>query len=139
VRGKQSGDDGKKGANTATMRGADKRTVPVERRLRRHATDAERKLWFALRDRRLGGFKFVRQEAIGQYIVDFVCREKRLIVEVDGGQHAENRRDRIRDSMLTAEGYHVLRFWNSDVLRNPNGVLSVILERLETFSSDHRA
>jgi len=100
----------KGGANTATMRGANKRTVGVERRLRRYATDAERKLWFALRDRRLGGFKFVRQEAIGPYIVDFVCREKRLIIEVDGGQHAENRRDRMRDSTLTAEGYHVLRF-----------------------------
>src|SRR5713226_8943015 len=113
------------------MRGADKRTVRVERRLRRQATDAETKLWFALRDRRLGGFKVVRQEAIGSYIVDFVCREKRLIVEADGGQHAENRRDRVRDAALAADGYHVLRFWSSDVLRNRDGVLSVILRELE--------
>jgi very-short-patch-repair endonuclease len=103
----------------------------VERRLRRQATDAERKLWFALRDRRLGGFKFVRQEAIGSYIVDFVCREKRLVVEVDGGQHAENRRDHVRDRSLAADGYHVLRFWNSDVLKNRDGVLSTILSKLE--------
>jgi very-short-patch-repair endonuclease len=86
------------------LRGAETRTVGIERRLRRQATIAETKLWFALRDRRLGGFKFVRQEAIGSYIVDFVCREKKLIVEVDGGQHAENTRDRVRDRALTADG-----------------------------------
>ena len=102
-----------------------------ERRLRRQATDTEMRLWFALRDRRLGGFKFVRQEAIGSYIVDFVCREKKLIVEVDGGQHAENARDRLRDRTLIAQGYHVLRFWNSDVLSNPDGVLSTIIAKLE--------
>ena len=69
------------------MRGADRRKVRVERHLRSRQTDAERKLWFAVRDRRLSGFKFVRQEAIGPFIVDFVCRDKRLVVEVDGGQH----------------------------------------------------
>jgi very-short-patch-repair endonuclease len=103
----------------------------VERRLRRQAPDAETKLWFALRDRRLGGFKFVRQEAIGPYVVDFVCREKRLIVEVDGGQHADSARDRVRDAALSADGYHVLRFWNSDVLSNEEGVLTVILAKLQ--------
>ncbi len=113
------------------MRGPDNRIVGLERHLRRQATDAETKLWFALRDRHLGGFKFVRQEAIGCYIVDFVCREKKLIIEVDGGQHAENRRDRARDRVLAADGYHVLRFWNSDVLSNRDGVLSVILAKLE--------
>jgi very-short-patch-repair endonuclease len=113
------------------MRGPDRRKVRVERRLRRDATDAERKLWFALRDRRLGGFKFVRQEAIGPYVVDFVCREQGLIIEVDGGQHADNPRDRIRDAALAAEGYRVLRFWNSDVLGNKEGVLTVILAKLQ--------
>jgi very-short-patch-repair endonuclease len=115
----------------SAMRGPDKKTVRVERRLRRQATDAETRLWFALRDRRLGGFKFVRQEAIGPYIVDFVCREKRLVIEVDGGQHSENARDRVRDLALAAEGYQILRFWNSDVLCNRDGVLSMILARLE--------
>jgi very-short-patch-repair endonuclease len=109
--------------------------VGIERRLRHQATDAERKLWFALRDRRLGGFKFVRQEAIGPYIVDFVCREKKLIVEVDGGQHAENTRDRVRDRALASDGYCILRFWNSDVLKNREGVLYTILARLEELES----
>jgi very-short-patch-repair endonuclease len=76
------------------MRGPDRGKVRTERRLRRALTDAERKLWFALRDRRLDGHKFVRQEAIGPYIVDFVCREKKLVIEVDGEQHAENAGDR---------------------------------------------
>ncbi len=117
------------------MRGAQKRTVDVERRLRRDSTKAEMKLWFALRDRRLAGFKFVRQEAIGPYIVDFVCREKNLIIEVDGGQHAESKRDRVRDNAFSEAGYRVLRFWNSDVLSNRDGVLTVILAKLEERGS----
>jgi very-short-patch-repair endonuclease len=90
------------------------------------------KLWLELRDRRLNGFKFVRQEAIASYIVDFVCREKKLIIEVDGGQHANSRSDDARDAVLSAEGYQVLRFWNSDVLTNREGVLNVILARLQS-------
>ena len=76
------------------------------------------------------GFKFVRQESIGPYIADFVCREAKLIVEVDGGQHNESERDQRRDSFLTSEGYHVIRFWNSDVLTNIDGVLQTILVSL---------
>lgn len=117
------------------MRGPLRRVVALERRLRREPTIAERKLWFALRDRRLGGFKFVRQEAIGPYVVDFVCREKKLIIEVDGGQHAERMRDRMRDNALLAEGYHVMRFWNSDVLKNRDGVLSAILAKLDEMNA----
>ena len=113
------------------MRGADKRRVSLERKLRSQSTDAEMKLWFRLRDRRLGGFKFVRQEAIEPYVVDFVCRERRLIIEVDGGQHADNQQDRERDRVLAAAGYRVLRFWNNDVLTNREGVLQVIAEALE--------
>src|SRR6185295_331812 len=112
------------------MRGPDRSKVRVERRLRRKATDAETTMWFALRDRRLGGFKFVRQEAIGTYVVDFICREKRLIVEVDGGQHADSARDRERDANLAAGGYQILRFWNLEVLRNLEGVLTTILANL---------
>ena len=115
----------------STMRGPDRKKVRVERRLRHQATNAETKLWFALRDRRLGGFKFVRQEAIGSYVVDFVCREKRLIIEVDGGQHADNPRDLTRDATLRAEGYQVLRFWNSEILTNEDGVLTAILAKLQ--------
>ena len=112
------------------MRGPDRRTVRVERRLRGQQTDAERKLWFALRDRRLDGFKFVRQEAIGPFIVDFACREQKLIIEVDGGQHADNARDVARDAYLANEGYRVLRFWNNDVLTNREGVSVTILAAL---------
>jgi len=112
------------------MRGADRRKVRIERRLRSRQTDAERELWFAVRDRRLSGFKFVRQEAIGHFIVDFVCRDKRLVVEVDGGQHAGSAEDAARDAYLAGEGYRVMRFWNNDVLSNRDGVLTVILEAL---------
>ena len=113
------------------MRGPDRKKVHIERKLRLQQTDAERKLWFALRDRRLGGHKFVRQEAIGPCIADFVCRAKNLIIEVDGGQHSENARDAERDAYLVREGYRVLRFWNNDVLTNREGVLLTILEALE--------
>src|ERR1700754_2722660 len=112
------------------MRGPTRGRVRVERKLRSNQTDAERKLWFALRDRRLSGFKFVRQEAIGPFIVDFVCRDKRLVVEVDGGQHADSAKDAARDAFLAGEGYRVMRFWNNDVLSNRDGVLTVILEAL---------
>ena len=112
------------------MRGPDHKKVRVERGLRSNQTDAERKLWVALRDRRLGGYKFVRQEAIGPFIVDFACRERRLIVEVDGGQHAESAKDAARDAYFAGEGYRVLRFWNNDVLSNREGVLLIILDAL---------
>ena len=80
-----------------------------------------------VRDRRLAGFKFVRQKSIGPYVADFLCRDRNLIVEVDGRQHAESESDQIRDAVLVSEGYRVLRFWNSDVLHNLNGVLETIL------------
>ena len=116
------------GEGQAAMRGPNRGKVRVERKLR--STDAERKLWFALRDRRLGGFKFVRQEAIGPFVADFVCRERNIVIEVDGGQHADNARDLRRDAYLAGEGYRVLRFWNNDVLANRDGVLLTILEAL---------
>lgn len=112
------------------MRGPERSKVKTERRLRWQSTDAEMALWLSLRDRRLRGFKFVRQEAIESFIVDFICREKELIIEVDGGQHSENPKYRVRDEALTAAGYRVLRFWNSDVLKNKNGVLQVIADAL---------
>lgn len=77
------------------------------RRLRREATGVERILWYKLNNRQLGGHKFVRQEPIGSYVADFLCREQRLIVELDGGQHAESSRDVLRDEFLTLNGYRV--------------------------------
>jgi very-short-patch-repair endonuclease len=113
------------------MRGPDRKKAVRNQNLRRNATDAEMKIWFAVRDRRLAGFKFVRQETMGPYVVDFVCRDRKLVIEVDGGQHADSASDQIRDAYLAAEGYRVLRFWNSDVT-NLNGVLETILASLNS-------
>ncbi len=108
------------------MRGAKIVKTQRARRLRRNATDAELRLWHRLRSRSILGFKFVRQEPIGPYIVDFACRERRLIVELDGSQHADSMRDVVRDRWLAEQGYHVLRFWNNDVMVNMEGVLETI-------------
>jgi agmatine deiminase len=100
--------------------------------LRRHLTDAEHTLWRKLRDRQLGGVKFRRQHPVGPYITDFCCLERHLIVEVDGGQHAENKnKDRKRTQVLEREGYRVLRFWNHDVLKSTDAVLEKILQEIE--------
>jgi very-short-patch-repair endonuclease len=106
----------------------------VARALRRQMTDAERKLWLALRDRRFAGTKFRRQVPVGPYVADFLCYEKRLIVEVDGGQHSGSTRDKIRDRWFAANAFRVLRFWNNEVLANLEGVLAVIEEALRVRS-----
>ena len=99
--------------------------------LRKDATDAERRLWLQLRDRRLQGFKFRRQRQIGKFIVDFVCLECKLVLEIDGGQHAEaTKYDESRTAFLESLGYRVIRFWNNDVLANTDGVLEEILRVL---------
>ena len=114
------------------MRGAKATKTPLARRLRRDATRAEQKLWQYLRSRSLAGFKFVRQKPIGPYIVDFVCREQRLVIEVDGGQHdVRAAQDAERARTLEEWGYHVVRFWNNDVLGNIDGVLEAILQELQ--------
>jgi very-short-patch-repair endonuclease len=101
------------------------------RRLRRDQTDVERLLWFHLRGRRLGGWKFKRQVPIDRFIVDFFCADAKLIVELDGGQHDQNReRDADRTRVLEAMGYLVLRFWNNDVMRNIDGVIEEILNTI---------
>jgi very-short-patch-repair endonuclease len=97
------------------------------RRLRRDMTDAEAKLWRELRDRRLDRIKFRRQVPIGPYVVDFLCAEAGLIVEIDGSQHADSDRDRVRDAALRARGFCVLRFWNDDVLRDLDAVCDTII------------
>jgi very-short-patch-repair endonuclease len=97
--------------------------------LRRESTDAEKALWRILRDRRLSMLKFRRQVPIDPYIVDFVCFERRLIVEADGSQHAESQRDERRDAFLGGQGFQILRFWNHDILTNPQMVADTILAR----------
>jgi very-short-patch-repair endonuclease len=82
------------------------------------------------RNRQIDGHKFVRQEPIGGYVCDFVCRERLVVIEVDGGQHNESAADVIRDQRLAEDGYRVLRFWNNDVLGNLEGVLATIQTQL---------
>jgi very-short-patch-repair endonuclease len=112
------------------LRGKDQKRADCARSLRRAPTPAETVLWTRIRGRQLGGFKFVRQELINRYYVDFVCRERRLIIELDGGQHAEHPADRRRDSELCALGYRVIRIWNNDVIENLDGVLQMLLSEL---------
>jgi len=103
------------------------------RRLRKNATDAEVKLWSILRDRRMAGFKFFRQYGVGPYVLDFYCPERRLAVEVDGGQHAEAhglQHDAGRDGYLSKQGIRVIRLWNNEVLQNADGVTHRIKEEL---------
>jgi len=102
--------------------------------LRSNMTDAERKLWFHLRSHRLKGSKFKRQQPLGPYIVDFVCFENRLVIEVDGGQHANSETDLSRDEWLRLNDFRVLRFWNNDVLIKTNHVLEAILGAVEAPS-----
>ena len=104
--------------------------VSRARGLRSRMTNAERKLWFALRDRRFEGFKFRRQVPLGRFIVDFVCFEARLVIELDGGQHAESFRDQYRDRWFAANRFRVMRFWNNEVLSNLEGVMTVLAEAL---------
>jgi len=102
------------------------------RRLRREQTDAEKKLWVRLRSRQLGDFKFRRQFVIGPFITDFCCFEQRLVVELDGGQHADQSdADRRRSDFLLSRGYRVLRFWDNQVMENIDSVLEQILLALD--------
>ena len=101
------------------------------RQLRRRSTDAERRMWSTLRDRRLMEYKFRRQHPIGRYIVDFACTEHQLVIEIDGGQHGDSPIDPRRTVWLESQGWKVIRFWNNDVLGNPNGVIVAILCFLE--------
>jgi very-short-patch-repair endonuclease len=102
------------------------------RHLRKNMTDAENRMWYYLRNRRLGGYKFVREHIIGKYIADFVCREKKLIIEVDGGQHMTAvTYDQQRTDDLEALGYQVLRVWNHEVYKNIQGIMEKILTLLE--------
>lgn len=99
------------------------------RSLRRSQTDAERRLWSLLRARQVNDLKFRRQHPIGSYIVDFYCATHRLVVELDGGQHAEARAqpDAIRTRWLNLHGYRVLRFWNHEVLTQPDAIIESII------------
>ncbi len=105
------------------------------RQLRINMTDAERRLWSALRGRRLEGYKFRRQHPLGVYILDFACVEHRLVIEADGGQHADTQYDDRRSAWLESQGWRVIRFWNNDILANTAGVVEVILKALQGESA----
>ena len=103
----------------------------IARNLRKNSTEAEKILWQRLKNKQLEGFKFRRQQIIGRYIVDFVNFERKLVIELDGSQHAvEKEKDWKRDHWLQAQGFEVLRYWNNEVFENIEGVLEVIREKL---------
>jgi len=101
----------------------------ISRKLRNNPTEAEKKLWYFLRNKNLG-YKFRRQQPIGPYFPDFVCLDKLLIIELDGGQHYGSAEDKVRDNYFKKEGFTVLRFWNNEVMENIDGVLTKIKEHL---------
>lgn len=101
-------------------------TLDKARTLRSESTDAEKALWRLLRERRLDGWKFRRQHPVPPYVLDFACLDARLAVEADGGQHNGSGRDELRAEFLAAAGWRVMRFWNNDILANPEGVAETI-------------
>ncbi len=109
----------------------------LQRTLRRRMTDAERTLWSILRNRQIEGCKFRRQHPYDRYILDFVCLEHRLVIEVDGGQHCDSGSDAVRDAFLRAAGFTVLRFWNHDVLSETFAVGDAIMRVAADLKKTH--
>ena len=108
-------------------KGTSASSIRTSRLLRKNSTDAERILWQYLRAKRMEGVKFRRQQPFGKYIVDFISFSKKLVIEVDGGQHAlQKEKDEVREQYIKGEGFRVLRFWNNEVLQNIEGVIEVI-------------
>ena len=111
------------------------KNIKFAKNLRKNVTDTEKYLWKYLRENQLEGFKFRRQQPIGKYIIDFVNLERKIIIELDGGQDLENKEDQLRDRWLEEQGYEVLRFWDNEVFMNIEGVLEFIRKKL--FSPSH--
>jgi very-short-patch-repair endonuclease len=107
------------------------RKVVLARQLRKSWTDAELRLWQSLRNRSVGSHKFRRQHPVGPYFIELVCLERKLVIEVDGGQHVErSEQDKTRTAYLEGQGFRVLRFWNNDVLTQTESVMQVIFDAL---------
>jgi very-short-patch-repair endonuclease len=117
---------------TPHHRPGNKRIQQFAKKMRREPTDAEAAMWRLLRDRRLLAYKFRRQVPFRNFILDFVCFDRRLIIEIDGSQHALSERDETRNRVLSDEGFGVARYWNNDVLQQPTSVLEDILAKLES-------
>ncbi len=124
--------EGQPARSDGRVRGRRNLLLKRAKAMRHEPTPAEKSLWCLLRDRRLERYKFRRQMRVDPYIVDFVCLERRLIIEADGAQHAESEHDIRRDAFLAREGFSVLRFWNNDILTNPAGVFDAIYAALVT-------
>ena len=108
--------------------------IKYAKQMRSNMTDAESKLWYYLRAKRFYGLKFKRQVLIGEYIVDFLCKEKNIVIELDGGQHNEDDnivKDNERTKYLESQGYIVIRYWNNDIMQNIDAVLSDLKDRLD--------
>jgi very-short-patch-repair endonuclease len=122
----------------APVKDATKKPRDTARRLRKDMTDAERKLWSLLRNRRLIGLKFRRQVPVGPYVADFLSFEAHLIVEADGGQHAGSAHDAERDAWSRHQGFTVIRNWNSDILTNPDAILAILQESTAAYQETMR-
>jgi len=107
----------------------------LQRTLRRNLTDAEQLLWQRLRGHQFNGNKFRRQHPFGDFILDFVCLEARLVIEIDGGQHMDSEHDRMRDEQLVQSGFQVMRFWNNQVLNELDSVMEAIWKTLKPHPS----
>ena len=129
-----AGEEGARPRKRVGRRGGRRSLLDLAKRGRKNQTDAERKLWSILRSHRLQGWKFKRQEQLGDFIVDFVCFRARLIVEADRSQHAESVEDEARTAWLEGEGFRLLRVWNNEILLNPDGVATAILAALPPLS-----
>lgn len=114
----------------------DPRLMPNGRTLRKNMTPAEQRLWKHLRGKQLGGYRFRRQQPLGAYILDFICVESKLVIEIDGGQHATQiPYDETRTQYLQNLGFTVIRFWNNEVLQQTEAVLTAILHKLEELNT----
>ncbi|MGL4490397.1 MAG: endonuclease domain-containing protein [Rhizobiaceae bacterium] len=105
--------------------------IQFARQLRQADNDAEALMWLELKAKQLGGYKFVRHFPIGPYFADFLCRSERLVVEIDGSQHSESLHDVRRDQFMAAQGYSIMRFWNTDVFKERDAVVDTILAALQ--------
>ena len=115
---------------TPNHRPVAKRIRKFAKSMRREPTEGEAAMWRLLRDRRVSTYKFRRQVPFQNYILDFVCFDQRLVVEIDGSQHADSAREAARDATLVTEGFRIARYWNNDVLQRPTSVLEDILSKL---------
>ncbi len=131
VRGDSASADDEREYSDKSHREKERRNRGHAKAMRRNPTEAERKMWLLLKDRRFAGYKFPRQVPIGRYIADFVCHSARLIVELDGSQHQGADSDRLRDKWFEAKGFATLHIWNNALSENPESVSDAVWAKLQ--------